>query len=125
MWKEKTCPMCGKKMEIEYGADYEPVYMLRCPTPLAIPQHIPRPQFGIKGDTVKHHFETEYTYEDPVFECTKVYPFMIQSYVDVSNIYVFDDRLNRHFVAEVPYMKLSWDDLDKMIKKLKTYMVFS
>lgn len=125
MWKERTCPICGKEMQIEYGADYEPVYMLRCPTQLELPTGMVRPKFGIKGDFVKSHFESQYEHDEPEYECYKLYPFIIQSYNNASNIYVLDQRLNRHFVAETPYLELPWNDLDKVIKKLKTYTVFS
>ena len=125
IWSGRTCRICHLKMEIEYGADYEPIYMLRCLTPPALPEHMARPKFGIKGNTFKSHFEVQWENNEPVYECAKVYPFMIQSYKDVSNLYVFDARLNSRFIAETPYLELPWDDMDRLVTKLKTYTVFS
>lgn len=133
MWNYRDCPLCGKELEVKDGDPHDPIYLLRCSTPLSVPSEItdsvdpafPLVSSSYHRDQLSSHFEVEYQNHKPFHQKARIYPFIIESYEDVTNIYKYDDDLLHHFIVETPYLELPWDNQEKIIKKLLTYTIFS
>lgn len=113
MWNYRTCPVCDSSLDIVdfHGSEIR----LRCAqNPIVLSYR-----------TV-YHFETLVRGFEPWHETITVYPYVIDSYKDVSNISVYDRNDLCRFVVEVPhYLDLPWHKLDKVKDKLKLYMLMS
>lgn len=127
IWQYKDCPLCGSEMKVVQGDPNEPLYLMRCPTQLELPQktYFTLSEGGLILNEIMTHFELEFQNHKPIYQVVRIYPFAIKSYDDVSNIYRYDARMNSRFIAETPYINLPWNDKEKIIKKLSTYTVFS
>lgn len=125
MWNKKDCPLCGKEMRVKQGDPQEPLYLLQCPTRIKIPDNIARMIAPIKMANLAPHFELEFQDQKPFYQVVRVYPFEVSSYSFASNIRKIDKKGNVHWIAETGYIDLPWNDQEKIIKKLETYIVFS
>lgn len=75
---------------------------------------------------LESHFKVEARDGVSYHETFVFYPFIVASYSDVSNIYIYGkSKDHKHFVAETPYLDLPWKNKEKVINKLKLYTVFS
>lgn len=131
IWSNKDCPICGQQLKTNYSDIYDStLYILRCPTPVFISEEEAFNLYQVSKsdylkDRMKSHFEVEYQNGYPYFEVVTIFPFVIKSYNDVSNITKFGKKLNLHFIAETPYLELPLKDTAKALKKLQTYVLFS
>ncbi len=126
IWQYKDCPMCGCDLKIIQGDPNDPLYLMRCPTKQDLPQmYFTLSQGGLILNELMSHFEIEVQNHKPVYQVVRVYPYSVKSYNDVSNIYMYDFKLNSRFVAETPYLDLPWNNKEKIIQKLSLYTLFS
>lgn len=126
IWDNRDCPLCGREMEVVQGDPKDPLYLLRCPTAMDLPAgHLMLLRASYALDTISSHFELEFQNHKPVYQTLRIYPYAVKSYSDVSNIYMYDGKMNLRFIIETPHLDLPWKDTDKIIKKLSTYTLFS
>ena len=124
MWNEKYCPICAKEMKVSTHSNTDdPFYILQCPTKFKIPISTQAPPMVYDGIT-STHFEIEIRNGKTFYEHLKIWPYSIQSYDDETNIYQINSKLYTNFIVAIPYMEIPWDNLDKLISKIKTYTVF-
>jgi hypothetical protein len=120
-----NCPICNSIL-IEYGSkevygtcySYNKETLSKCQnTELVIERGLLQ---------LESHFKVEARDGVSYYETFYVYPFIIHSYDDVSNIYHYHkDRDNKKLIAEVPYLDLPWSNKEKVLQKLKLYTLFS
>lgn len=126
IWQHQDCPICACELKVVQGDPNDPLYLMRCPTKLEIPlTHFTLLQGGLILNELASHFELEFQNRKPVYQVVRIYPYSVRSYNDVSNIYMYDHKMNSRFVAETPFIDLPWNDKEKIIKKLSTYTLFS
>lgn len=126
IWDSKICPLCDREMEVVLGDIKDIIYLLRCPTPMDLPsKHLMLLRDSYALDAILSHFEIEFQNHKSVYQVLRMYPYVVKSYTDVSNIYMYDGKMNSRFVIETPYLDLPWKDTDKIIKKLSMYTLFS
>ena len=123
--RRTCCPICGEQL-FEYGSKecysahraYNKETMSKCPQSELIIErgkyHL-EPHFKVEARDGVSHYETFF-----------IYPYVVQSYDDVSNIYIFlKDKYSKKFLMEVPYLDLPWNNKEKVLNKLKLYTLFS
>jgi len=123
MWNKLTCPICDSALRA-YGTveNFSKVYRHKA---------LYKCKYGelslVKGAyQIETHFKMEHRDYKPWYETLFFYPYIIESYDDVSNIYIYKtDRQAKRFIVETPYLDLPWKDKDAVIRKLKLYTVFS
>lgn len=126
MWNEAYCPICAKEMKVANGEVGDVLYVLRCPTPLKIPDNVRiRAPSIVAQNVMSSHFEIEVRDGKTFYENLKLWPYHIVSYEDETNFYTIDNMLRARFIVAIPYMEIPWDNLDKLITKIKTYTIFS
>lgn len=118
MWIEKYCPVCGKDFELLQKSEVRAsdISLFFCPAKIRYP--------GYSFD--QSHFESQYCQGDLYYERAIIYPYMIESYKEVSEIYFYSQsKPRRSFVVETPYLDLPWNNLEKCVSKLKLYTILS
>jgi len=118
MWDKDYCPICKAKLIFIHFAEesiYESYWYCQ-----------QEPVLDIRSTkTPVYHFKAIRREDEPYYESFLFYPFYIDSYEDYSNIYKYDSKNDIHFIMELPYLDLHWDQLDKVVQKLKTYVIMS
>jgi hypothetical protein len=118
MWVENYCPVCRGKLEeaiLYYELGVSKI-LTRCPK-------INRP---IKGINIRYHFESfKIDNNAPYFETFVLHPYIIESYINTSNIAKYDEQYLLHHLIETPYLNLPWYDPEKVLNKIKTIILFN
>lgn len=131
IWQAKDCPICGEQLKTSYSdIDDSSMFYLRCPTPVFISDEetfkcYVKNQSTYLKNALRSHFEIEYQNNKPHYEVITIFPFVIKSYNDCSNITKFDKKCSLHWVAETSYLNLPLKDTAKALQKLQTYVLFS
>jgi len=115
MWDKDYCPICKANLRYAHFAEegvYESHYY--CPQPPILDIH----------STAIYHFKSIRRDGRPYYETLVFFPYEVESYEDVSSISRYDMK-GSHFIVELPYLDLPWDQPDKVLQKLKTYIVMS
>lgn len=126
IWQHKDCPMCGLELQLTHSEDGDPIQTFRCPRKVELPlKEALKIHASYQHDSVASHFEVEYPNHKPWYMILRNWPFALNAYAGVFNIYKYDDRMNQRFISEIPSFDIPWKDMDKLIKKLRMYVTFS
>jgi len=116
VWKKDYCPICKAKL-IKTGWERSFTYQLSCSN---TSQNIGK---------IPCHFYLRFTHDKPYYENIILYPYLIESYIDNSNVYAYDTAglLSRKLLLDVPYINFDWDNMStkEMAAKIKLYIAFS
>lgn len=122
----KDCPICGRELEARHGDQDDPMYVLACPTPVVLPLHV---EMNIKSEyheeSLSTHYEVRYQNHKAFNQMIRLWPFCVDSYNDVSNIFHYTVEGYLQFVLETPFLKLPLNDVEKTLRKIRTYVNFS
>ena len=126
IWQHKDCPICGLELQAQHSDPSDPIYLLRCPTTLDIPiRQAMKIDSMYAWDSVASHFEVEYQNHKPTYMVVRLFPFALNAYDDVCNIYKYDEDVNQRFIVETKPFEIPWKDKERLFKKLNTYTTFS
>lgn len=127
IWQYEHCMLCGKDMQLSKNSEIgDSIKLYRCPNKVIIPDNI---YSSIKNpyiiDDMDTHFEVEYQNYKPFYQEIKIFPFVLAYYMDSVYICKYNNNLHITLVAKVATLDLPWKNIDKVIKKLNTYVLFS
>jgi hypothetical protein len=112
MWTEDYCPICKEKL---VGKVDPPVQKMFCLT-------------QVEGFHPRSHYERRYRETTHLYhEQVVIYPYLIDSYENISDIYKYDKegKLSRRLLAEIPPLRINWNDLEATIQKIQLYILMS
>jgi hypothetical protein len=121
MWLKEICPICGDKL-VETAREYLSSLEDAKITTRCINIDL-KTELNIR---FRYHFENvRMSGQVPYFEMILVFPYVVESYVDLTNIAQFDEKCLLHHIMEISeYLELPWYDLEKVRNKLKTIILF-
>ena len=116
MWSKDYCPICKSKL-VRKTWEKSNTYQLSCAN---TSQNIGR---------IPCHFYIRYSFDKPYFENVILYPYLIESYTDNSNVYMYDTAglLHRKLLLDVMYINFDWENMSikQLVEKIKLYITFA
>ena len=120
MWNKDYCPICDFKLEV----DTDPFLVYTTITLFTSCLGVFCPILS-EGPN-RTHFRINYEGDQIIYELIIIGTFLLDLYptYNITNIYAFKDNRSS-FMAMIPYLKIDYNNLDKVREKLKLYTLFS